>query len=274
MTASHLKLVKDGLDVEAVGEGPPSSPPMNDAAVSFKRLVTTPAAWPWRQRQMAELDARHGSPLPADQVAFQLSRLEPWRAGRPGQFAVVYTRATAGRAGARQSQGALADLMTAILPSRRTSSDLTATGPWLVGVAYLAATLLFAFALSTAWQRRTDTVDDLDQLQRRIQLAERRAAETAAAKRQAGELLALGVQDHSSSHVLADMAWVSQHLTPDTPVQAFHWRQGVAAVEVAGPGAPFTAGDRRVQRASKPLRTGGWLWGVEPQGPDPGHGEP
>ena len=185
--------------------------------------------------------------------------------GRSARFTVIYTRAPSGKAGLRHSQGALGDLLTFILPSSKAGSGRMVDPAWLVGLAYLAGIAMFAFALATAWQRRIDTAEDVARLQHRIAVSGRRAADAAAAKRQASELLALGLKDHSSSHVLADMAWVAQHLAPHAPVQAFHWREGVAAVEVTGADAPFVPADRHVQRASRPLRNGAWLWGVEPQ---------
>ena len=60
----------------------------------FARSVATPPGWPWEQARGALLEARHGAPLPIDQMLVRLKRLTPWRPGQGARFAACYVRAT------------------------------------------------------------------------------------------------------------------------------------------------------------------------------------
>ena len=264
MSLPQLHLVRGARDEGASGGDGDARDNSVKAVASFTRTVTTPAAWPWRQHQIAQLDALHGSPLPADQVEFQLTRVGSWQPARPASFTIIYTRADPARAGRKGlGRGPVRDLLTALLPGPSFTSQRIKPA-YIVTLAYVAAALLFAFALSLAWQSRLDTAAELDQLQQRSTAAKHAALEVLGVQCQSQALLALGVRTQSPGRVLADMAWVSHHLAPNVAVVGFHWRSGVAAVEVVGTASAFVQGDRGVQRASKPLRQGVWLWGVEP----------
>src|SRR4051812_4519545 len=58
----------------------------------FKRVIATPSGPPWRQVRAAQLEARHGAPLPIGELMFRLKRIAPWSLGQPGRFAAFYIR--------------------------------------------------------------------------------------------------------------------------------------------------------------------------------------
>lgn len=240
-------------------EGPPAAEAEAPAA-QFTRLLTTPPGAPWRQRQIADLEARLGSPLAGQAVAYRLTRTEPWKLGAGGRFAVVYARdgglTVTPAAGGGAPTGAFERLAAAFegVASRR-----------LLTLAITIASLaVFGLAVSSAVSRRAEVRSDLVSLDQSVDLGEHRAHQVADLQRQASVLNRLGAADRSVGRLLSDMDWVAAHRRPEVAITSFHWIGGIAAVEAATADSPFANADRPVQRASHPVRPGVWLWGVVP----------
>ena len=237
----------------------PTERSASPAQVTFERLVLTPAALPWRQRQVADLEAKHGSPLPLAQIVYRLRRLDPWKFGQPSRYAVVYARVAKGRATLRASKPAATNAATLL----RDVGAAALLRPGLIALAVLLVSLSLVFmAATTAWGRREDTAGVLTDMERQVTVSTRSAASLALRKRQARILEAVGASTRSPKQLLEDLAWVTQHRRSDVPVTAFHWEHGVSAIEVPTAQSPFADVDRSIERAAKPLRSGAWLWGV------------
>ena len=72
-----------------LGSGPTA---VDDHPQVFARAIVTPPAPPWEQIRAANLEARHGAPLPLAELMHRVKRLSGWAPGRPGRFAVFYVR--------------------------------------------------------------------------------------------------------------------------------------------------------------------------------------
>ena len=258
----HLRLVEDpaaspeGAFPEGASPKPfeaRAAPP--PSTTGFTRVISTPAAWPWRQQQMAALDARLGAPLPIEQLHVRVRRLDPWRRGQAARFAATYVRA--------------AGVTRSLFPGGPNLSKAIATSPLRQALPHaalwLVALLLTGLALVTGFHRRQDGEDTLAALERRAGLQVRAAHQLVRRKADARLLDEMQARQRSSEQVLRDLAWLSQHRRGDVAVEGFHWKEGIAALEVASPNSPFQDVDRRVERAGRPVRPGVWLWGVERQ---------
>lgn len=246
-----LRVVDAPVEV-ALTEQPPVEhvPP----ARRFTRTIQTAAALPWRQRQMAELEARLGAPAPMEQLVFQVRRTDPWRPRAPGLFEAEYLHASGGAAQNRRATSFLG-----LDASRRTPFGLSLPALVLVG---LALVVLPAAALNQAWSRRQDQAEALSDLDTRVLVEGRRATAAARRAEEARRLDQLHVDELSPGQVLKDLDWLSLHKRPDVTLSAVHWARGIAALEVASDVSPLDAADKPIQCAPHPLRPGVWLWGV------------
>jgi hypothetical protein len=223
----------------------------------FVRDVITPPAPPWRQRQVAELEARLGAPIASGGLTYRIARLESWKLGRQGRFKVVYTRAgpSSGASGLQASASATASIGAAAFEDERTRLLIA------IGVALVSLTL-FGIAISSALGRRTDVAASLFSLDGALGRAEHRAAELAELDRRAVALDRVGGTDRSVERLLGDLDWLAGHRRPDVAIMSVHWLRGISAIETASSASPFLDPDRQIQRASHPIRPGVWLWGV------------
>jgi hypothetical protein len=242
---------------------PASAPRMSPANEpgTFVRLVSIPPTWPWRQTRAAELQARLGAPVAEDKLLYSVQRLEPWRPRTPCRFAILYARkdqvrdvySTTLTIDGRELRFSLQP------PSERQREQLLAAVS--VGLC-VGLGLATCAGVTTALEHRAVSSETLAELEAQSQAALKRAQVQARSRQDMQLLLGLGARDHSPSRVLEDLLWVSNHRRTDTGISAFHWESGLSAVEVEGDGDPFTAPDRMVERAAKPIRPGVWLWGV------------
>jgi hypothetical protein len=92
ISSSNLRFMDDDTPAAEPPHAAPSPEPPAEPNV-FVRTLSTPPGLPWEQARVADLEARHGSPLPIAEVVYRLRRLEGWRPGSPGRFAAFYVLA-------------------------------------------------------------------------------------------------------------------------------------------------------------------------------------
>ena len=229
------------------------------SSASFTRQISTPTALPWRQSQMAELEARLGAPAPIEQLVYRVRRTSPWRARDHGQFEVEYAHAPLGGAPPRRLL-----FGTIPLPSSSSSESRQAElRSAAIIVALIAAALILPIAAVTQTVSirgaRSAAILDLEQhadvVERRAKFAARRAAEAKRFDR-------LQVRELSPAQVLQDLNWVSVHKLPGVTISGVHWAHGIAALETSSAASPVDSTEHATERAPRPLRPGVWLWGV------------
>lgn len=230
----------------------------------FVRTFTTPAGMPWDQGRAAQLEARHGAPLPIVDLLHRVRRLEGWAPGQLGQFAAFYVRrkdvvqpfetthdvdgkqvhvAFGGRTdplrGVRQAGGTLVTVLTVALP-----------------------VLIAAGFLSLAWSVRSDVTQQLDRLEIRVAAKSRLAAQARAEDRQSQTFVAEEGHAGQVADLVSDLTWLANARKADARILSIHWDHGLMAVEAHGSAQPLDPGVRRIVRAAQPTPNGTWLWGI------------
>jgi hypothetical protein len=232
----------------------------------FVRVVSTPPGMPWEQSRAAQLEMRHGAPLPIADLMHKMNRLGRWAPGQQGRFAVFYIRAREFRtpfetivdvegtptkvafgAGAEQLRRARTTGLAVLLLVL--SGLIIGTGAAMaLNARAQASTRLETAELTVANRLKT------------AQVIERRRRDSRSLRIAIGG--ARPVED-----VLADLAWASASKTPAARVDVVHWDHGLLAVEVRGEDMPFEALDRVQERSARPIRRDVWLWGVKSGAP-------
>ncbi|KRA57819.1 hypothetical protein ASD79_16020 [Caulobacter sp. Root655] len=255
----NLRLILDSDQAEAsepFGAAAPAEPKI------FVRTVAAPPGWPWDQRRVAILDARHGAPLPLGEVAMQLRRIESWRPGQAGRYAAFYVRRgdVHGRLETELEVAGQSQRVVFLAPGEHQRVART------LGLAAFATFVVVAvIALSTV-----NAVLSRGRAEAQLQAAEAaaatklRQAQAIRASRAQSEALDAVDRGERLDTVLTDLAWASTAKAPGARIEAWRWQGGLMAVEVRGEASPFTATDRIIQKAPKPLRKRVWLWGVGP----------
>jgi hypothetical protein len=232
----------------------------------FVRVFQAPAGLPWEQARAAQLEARHGSPLPIADVLHQVKRLGAWSLGEPGRYAAFYVRRAEFSGPFEttvQVEGAPIRVAFGTGATQAARLRQAAALGGLVGATLVIAGVGLTLALGV----RSETTAQLDLAQQTL-AAKSRALRSAVRQAEQTEALAdvaQGGQPVATVHT--DLAWVGAAKTPDARIVAVHWDRGLLGVEVRGEAAPFGNGERQVERSDRPIRAGVWLWGVHP---DPG----
>lgn len=256
--AGSLRLV----DEEEAGSAPPTAQEAREEPKVFVRTLTAPAGLPWEQSKTVDLDARLGAPLPAGDVVYQLKRLEPWRPSAPARFAAFYVLA-------RDVDGRLEthaqvdgkDVGVVFESASETARRAKRLGA--IGLAAGVFAFLVVLAVGLALNRRAE-------LEAQLTAAEQKAAVklkgvAAKARLKAQERALRGWPDRGApvSDVLADIAWTSSAKSGAATIEGFHWDRGYVAVEARGAAPPLVVfADRKLERSTRPIRQGVWLWGV------------
>jgi hypothetical protein len=234
-----------------------------DAPKVFSRVFAVPPGAPWEQSKAAQLEARHGSPLPISDLTWRLRRLGGWGPGAVGRFVVFYVRS-------RELVGAFET--TVEVEGRPLHVAFGSTGAQLrqaqrLGVLGLLTALLFAAVIGSlviGLGTRTRAEEQLTELERTAEVKYRQAMKLQQRLAQERELRSAVVHSGRLEDVIADLAWASAAKAPEARIAAFHWDHGFMAVEARGESPPLIAADRQIERAARPLRPGVWLWGVKP----------
>lgn len=238
----------------------PRAPPPREPQV-FTRVFAVPAGAPWEQAQAAQLEARHGAPLPAAELQYRLRRLGRWSPRTAGRYAAVYVRARELTGPFETTVEAEGRPLTVAFGAQ--TLQLPKLGSGLVLTLPVAAAFaVLAFALTVALTTRSQAAQQLEAVEASAE-ARLRAARTVERQRLQGrELVAAMERARPVGDVIDDLAWVASAKAPEARLAAVHWDHGLIAVEARGEAAPFAASDRLVERSDRPIRPGVWLWGV------------
>jgi hypothetical protein len=227
----------------------------------FTRLFSVPAGAPWEQSRAAQLEARHGSPLPIAELMWRLRRLGGWRLGQPARYAAFYVRSREYSAPFEtvvDVEGVPMQIAFGLAGDQFKRARRLA----VVGAVVAACVVPVAIGSVAALHARSAAEDQLDHLERSIAAKSKLVARVQVERRQARELQAAVGRATRAQDVLDDLAWVTAAKTPDARILALHWDHGLLAIEARGDATPIQAIDRQIDRASKPVRAGVWLWGV------------
>lgn len=227
----------------------------------FVRAITIRPAPPWDQARAARLEATLNAPVPLTQVALQLRRLEPWRPGAPGRYGAVYAR----HEDVRDGLTTTASLDGITFPVRFASPGRQreqARQLAIVGTLTAVGVFLLVTTAASVIATRIQATSRLEALELATAQRATRARSVSLRQAQAQALLEAGLDDRRASRVLEDLAWAARNRTANAGVEGFVWEGSLFAVEARGEEAPFSAIDRKVERASRPVRPGVWLLGV------------
>ena len=237
------------------------------------RTFAAPAGLPWDQARGAQLEARHGAPLPIADLHFRVKRLERWAPGRAGRFAVFYIR----RRDLAAPFETTVDVDGAPIRVAFGTKAQPASRPWMsagilalgIGLSAAIAVVMVAMALSI----RTDASQQIETLERQTTVKLRTAKSAQREEVQDRALAANQGRSGQVSDVLADLTWLAHARVADARIVSVHWDRGLMAVEARGSAAPLDGRERQIVRAPKPGAAGTWLWGVGRDPPViPAHG--
>ncbi len=260
-----LRLVEFDLDSPAEPElafatEPPAPPPV------LTRTISAPPGWPWEQTRGAALEARHGAPLPINQMHLRLKRLTRWRAKQPASFAAFYVRAAEITARFETVVEVEGRAMTVMFEPPRAAAD-RARRSLVAGFAAAGVVALLTIATTGALLARAEGETQLSTMERDVAVKLRRAETLQAARRDSATLTLVQPGDRLVAPV-TDLAWAMAARAPDARIEAWRWDHGVVLVEARGE-APPLIDPRRVMSRVAPVRSGVWRWRIEPEGARP-----
>jgi hypothetical protein len=229
-----------------------------EASDVFVRRIDTPPGAPWDQARAARLEALHGGPLGASDLAFSVKRLSSWAPGAPGEFAAAYMhRARVSdqpvmvRVGAVEHAFRFRDAAL----ERRRLAELTLT----LGMV-AAATLALGLAGERALSVRAANEAQLAQQERLAARQRQLAAEASSRAADAGLLLRAGVPPAGVAGLADDLLWLGQAKAPSVVVQRVRWTPQAMEVLSEGPGEPVLGAERRIEPAGD--FAGARLWRI------------
>jgi hypothetical protein len=227
----------------------------------FVRTFATPPGLPWDQARAAQLDARHGAPLPISDLLHRVKRLDRWTPGRSGAFAVFYVR----RRDFDRPFETTVDVdgqAVRVAFGMGAGQIKRARQVGLTALIVIAAVAVVVTAVSRVWQARSQNAEQLSTLEREAAARLSQAQKLDDHQHDDEALARLEGKSGLASDVAADLSWLAAAKTPDARIVAVHWDHGLLAVESRGEGAPVAAADRQVVKSQKPIRPGVWLWGI------------
>lgn len=228
----------------------------------FTRVVTTPPGLPWDQARMAGLEARHTSPVSGvmvgDDLHIVVKRLGGWKPGGEGRFVAVYLRSSDLKAGQTLQVEVQGQVVTIPLPAQGPVGPISEQGVILIAGVVIAACLIVQIDL--LWQRRQDAEARLSAVEAVVERQGRDATQLAAAKADARDLGAMGMNGRTIDAVLKDLTTISIARDADARIQAFSWDDGQWSVEVAGGNPPVSIDGLNLQRSAAPVRPNVWVW--------------
>lgn len=257
-----LRLVE--LDVDnpaepqiALAAQPPTPPPV------LARTISAPAGWPWEQTRGAALEARHGAPLPIDQMHVRLRRLTPWRANQPASFAAFYVRAAEITARFETVVEVEGQALTVMFEPPEAAAD-RARRALVAGLAVAGVVALLTISTAGALLARAHAEQQLSAMERDAAVRLRRAEALQAARRDSASLTLVQPGDRLATPI-TDLAWAMAARAPDARIEAWRWDHGTVAIEARGDAPPFVDARRIISRGG-PVRSGVWQWRIEPEG--------
>ena len=257
---SDLRLVD--LEVDSSVEPEIALSILPPAPPRILALVTSaPPGWPWEQTRVAMLEARHGAPLPIEQVHLRLRRLTPWRPNQPARFAAFYVRAAE-----------ITARLEAVVEVEGRPTPVTFEPPealarrarrsLLAGVMAAGVAALLFLSIAAALLARAEGEQQLAAMEHDAAVKLRRAEALQAARRDSAALTLVQPGDPVAAP-LSDLAWAMAAHAPDARIEVWRWDHGVVEVEARGEAPPFVDARRAMSR-SGPVRRGVWRWRIEP----------
>jgi hypothetical protein len=238
----------------------------------FSRGFSVPAGAPWEQARAAQLEVRHGSPLPISELSWRLRRLGGWGPGRPGRYVVFYVR---NREFAEPFETTVAVEGELHRVSFGSAGEQLRRARRMAVLGVLVGALVVALGagLVAGLNARARAASQLETLERLADLKTRQAGKLQLRLAQERELQTAVGAAGTLDDVISDLTWASAAKAPDARIAAFHWDHGLLAVESRGEASPFLPSDRQVERVARPIRPGIWLWAarsrVAPPPPPP-----
>lgn len=251
----------------AVRLAPPDEAQADEASHPqvFVRVFSVPPGAPWEQARAANLEARHGAPLPVSDLMLRIQRLEAWRPGAMGRYGAFYIRSREYR-GVFETSVEIEGRPHKVAFGRKAADGDRLRRLLVVGGMALATTITLTIGAGLALAARAERGTRLDALELQVEQRLRAAQVYQRQKDVAQELQGAIGPSVSLESVMQELAWVARSKAADGHILAVHWDKGLLAVEARGDVAPFSAADRLVERSEKPLTPGVWLWGVRPSG--------
>lgn len=224
----------------------------------YIRQITTPAALPWVQRRMAQIEARALSPIAfsdSGEIVIDLRRQKPWRPFATATFAATYRRSGASPAVSNDTA----------IGQRRTAAGLV----W--AAALLASGGLIGLCLWAHVDMTQQRRSAADSRLRTTEMKIAKDAKTLAQYRRGLDTAEILRNADLPRGRLRDVARAMKRFgsvrNPQAQIQAFVWEDGRVSVEVRGPKAPVTEdlGPRFVREA-RPLSPNVWRWSEQIEG--------
>jgi hypothetical protein len=228
-------------------------------AKPFTRVLSTPPGWPWDQARIATLEARYTSPVSNANIAIIMRRLQPWGFGESGRFLAVYVRDSEVQQGLKLELDVSGKKIVIDMPSPHTRAEQSRDRLWNLGLIGLMACCVIGFGMVTL-QRRTAEAERLTDLEMQMTRKVRDAEGVARAKADAEALSDLNLDNRTLDNALQDLKTISLQRDPAARLDAFYWNKGYWAVEVHGITPPVKDPTVPLQRSTKPVRKGVWLW--------------
>ena len=235
----------------------------------FVRAFSIPPGAPWEQNRAAQLEARHGAPLPISELLHRVSRLGSWAPGRPGRFAAFYIRA-------REFQVPFETIVEVdgspikVAFGAAAEHLRRAQRVGLVALLTILSAAIVTGGLFMALHARSAAASRLERAELAVAGKLRAGRALQQQRAQVRALSDIVGQSARISDVVADLSWATSAKAPDARIVAVHWDHGLLGVEARGAGSPFAGTSRKIERSSRPIRPGVWLWGGYPAGPTSG----
>jgi len=225
----------------------------------FTRVLNTPPGWPWDQARIATLEARHTSPVSGGDIAIVMRRLQPWGFGEGGRFVAIYVRDREIQEGLKLDLEVGGKKIVIDMPSPLRKAEQARERLWNLGLAGLIACCLVGLSMMTL-QRRTAEAERLTELETQMTRKVRDAEGVGRAKADAEALADLNLDNRTVDNAMQDLKVISLQRDPASRIDAFYWSKGYWAVEVHGDTPPVKDATVPLQRSTKPVRKGVWLW--------------
>lgn len=247
-----LAAVPNDEEPETVADTPPQV---------LVRTFLTPSGMPWDQVRGAQLEARHGAPLPIADLQYRVKRLEPWGLRRPARFAVFYVRRADVRGPFETTVNVDGETTRVAFGGAKEAAQ--GLPELALQVLALAVSIAITIALAAGvWTARQDAEQRLEGLERQAAAKLRAAQRLQHDQLQDNALAASRDKAAQVVDVLSDLEWVARARSPEARLLSVHWDRGLMAVETRRGEPPLEAHDRQIVRSSKISRAGTWLWGV------------
>lgn len=221
----------------------------------FTRTLTTPAALPWDQRRIAQLDAEAGSPSPLHLVYILVLRLTPWRPGGPSDFLIAYARRS--DTSWTLSASTVVQGRTRHLRFETPAARQDRLQKWTIalGCTFAAMAIIAGAGVWSVMQRASGDAY-LTGLEKRARAQARQRRMILDVDRNTDIIAEAGLSRSTLAATGADLNKIAQLRDPTIRITAIEWIPGTVVLETPGPSAPLQGGELTDERSS----SGGHRW--------------